>query len=153
MFNEGKWVTVHGRHVFIGDDEDLETAMKKSGKFDSSKQKDKDTAKIKNPGSKNKSKSEDEQEKERQKERDARRASAAADTRSKAKHLKAIQSGEFTTNDFMNLNYTQLQKLKAGDLTAVAKKLKLSKDDVELFEMKNKSDKIEFLRKKIRNSK
>lgn len=37
MADEGRWVTVHGRRVFIGDGEDLDTAMKKSGKFDNKK--------------------------------------------------------------------------------------------------------------------
>ena len=37
MFENGVWRTIGGRRIFIKDGEDLETAMKKSGKFDKNK--------------------------------------------------------------------------------------------------------------------
>ena len=44
----GVWRTVGGRRIFIKDGEDLETAMKKSGKFKKSEIKDKDDNKKEN---------------------------------------------------------------------------------------------------------
>ena len=44
----GVWRTVGGRRIFIKDGEDLETAMKKSGKFKKSETKDKNDDKKKN---------------------------------------------------------------------------------------------------------
>ena len=41
----GVWRTVGGRKIFIKDGEDLETAMKKSGKFKNLKKKDEDEEK------------------------------------------------------------------------------------------------------------
>lgn len=47
MFENGVWRTIGGKRIFIKDGEDLETAMKKSGKFKKSEIKDKDNKKNK----------------------------------------------------------------------------------------------------------